>query len=194
MLGPAIYRGQDVTGLVFGGYEIVGLAGYKYNISGHKNHKLWKVKCIHCNRYFESQAQHVINSKYGCAECKGDQMSGTNSVHWKGGKHIPGFFIAKIKNKNLERRSKNIEFNLTVEYLDKLWESQGGRCAYTGEKLNFGRSKVNGNASLDRIDSSLGYIEGNVQFVHKDVNIMKWDLSEQRFLEICKKITKNRSK
>jgi hypothetical protein len=75
---------------------------------------------------------------------------------------------------------------------DLLWENQNGKCAYTGELLNFGRSKVNGTASLDRIDSSLGYVEGNVQFVHKDVNIMKWDLSEKRFLDICEKITKNR--
>ena len=193
VLDPAIYRGQDVTGIVFGGYEVIGLSGYKYNSRGNKSHKLWKVRCIHCKNYFESQAQHIVNSKHGCMKCKGDQMSGTRSIHWKGGKHIPGFFIAKIKSKNLDRRSKTIDFDLSVEYLDDLWERQGGKCAYTGEPLNFGRSKINGNASLDRIDSSLGYIEGNVQFVHKDVNIMKWDLSEQRFIEICKKITKNRS-
>ena len=193
MLGPAIYKNKDVTGQIFGGYKVVGLSGYTYNKMGHKQHRLWKVECIHCKNEFIQQGQHVVTSKFGCKDCKGDQMSATNSVHWKGGRFVPGFFISKIKHKNLHRRSKNIEFNLSYEYLDLLWEAQNGRCAYTGEKLDFGRSKISGTASLDRIDSSMGYVEGNVQFVHKDVNIMKWNLSEERFIEICNKITKNRS-
>lgn len=45
-----------------------------------------------------------------------------------------------------------------------------------------------GTASLDRIDSSKGYIEGNVQWVHKYVNVMKWDFSMEEFLDICRKI------
>lgn len=192
MLAPAIYKNQNVTGFIFGGYEVIGLAGYTYDKNGHKQHRLWKVKCIHCNNLFIQQGQHVVESKLGCKNCKGSQISGTKSVHWKGGKYIPAYFISKIKSRNLERRSKTIEFDLSYEYLDRLWVEQGGRCAYTGEELNFGKSKISGNASLDRIDSSLGYIEGNVQFVHKDVNIMKWDLSHDRFLDICEKIIKNR--
>lgn len=41
---------------------------------------------------------------------------------------------------------------------------------------------------LDRIDSSKGYIEGNVQWVHKDVNMMKQNYSQKYFIEMCKKI------
>ena len=40
-------------------------------------------------------------------------------------------------------------------------------------------------ASLDRIDSNLDYIEGNVQWVHKRVNAMKSDMSTKEFLEWC---------
>jgi hypothetical protein len=43
-------------------------------------------------------------------------------------------------------------------------------------------------ASLDRIDSSKGYIEGNLQWVHKDVNIMKMDLSQVEFIDYCVKV------
>jgi hypothetical protein len=192
MLVPAIYKGEDVTNSIFGGYKVLGLVGHTYDKNGHKQHRLWKVLCIFCNNEYVQQGQHVTVSKFGCHNCKGDQMCANKSVHWKGGKHIPGFFISKIKHKNLNRGSRVIDFNLSYDYLDLLWENQNGKCAYTGELLNFGRSKVNGTASLDRIDSSLGYVEGNVQFVHKDVNIMKWDLSEKRFLDICEKITKNR--
>ena len=46
-------------------------------------------------------------------------------------------------------------------------------------------------ASLDRIDSTKGYIEGNVQWVDKIVNAMKWNIPEKYFIEICKTIAKN---
>ena len=44
------------------------------------------------------------------------------------------------------------------------------------------------SASLDRIDSSKGYIEGNVQWVHKDINKIKTDMSDNKFIEWCKLI------
>lgn len=48
-----------------------------------------------------------------------------------------------------------------------------------------------GTASLDRIDSTKGYVEENVQWVHKDVNFMKSNLTEQRFKELISKIYHN---
>ena len=81
--------------------------------------------------------------------------------------------------------------NLTREDLDKLFESQNRKCVYTKYDLYFGNNRIRGTASLDRIDSSKGYVDGNVQWVHKDVNTIKWDLSHDKFLEICKLITEN---
>ena len=46
-------------------------------------------------------------------------------------------------------------------------------------------------ASLDRIDSSKGYVPGNIQWVHKDVNWMKGSFTQEYFVNICKKISKN---
>ena len=40
-------------------------------------------------------------------------------------------------------------------------------------------------ASLDRIDSLLGYTIDNVQWVHKDINRIKFDMSQCRFVELC---------
>jgi len=45
------------------------------------------------------------------------------------------------------------------------------------------------NASLDRIDNSKGYIIDNVQFVHKDINIMRGTLSMERFTDLCNLIS-----
>jgi hypothetical protein len=184
--------GESVFGTVIGGYRVIEFSGYTYDKNGNKQHHLWEVECVECGERYVRQKQHVRNSKLGCSNCKGELQSGTRSAHWRGGEFVPAHFVAKVKH-GLERRSRTLTFDLSFDYLDALWLAQQGRCAYTGEELWFGRSKVNGNASLDRIDSALGYIEGNVQFVHKDINIMKWDFPESRFLELCYKITEMRN-
>lgn len=51
--------------------------------------------------------------------------------------------------------------------------------------MQMSKQREEGTASLDRIDSSRGYVEGNVQWVHKDVNFMKQALSQERFVELC---------
>lgn len=43
-------------------------------------------------------------------------------------------------------------------------------------------------ASLDRIDSSKGYIKGNVQWTTIDANIAKQDMKESDFIELCQKV------
>jgi len=40
-------------------------------------------------------------------------------------------------------------------------------------------------ASLDRIDSSKGYVKDNVQWVHKDINRMKWNFPQDKFVKLC---------
>jgi hypothetical protein len=66
--------------------------------------------------------------------------------------------------------------------------------ALAGVKLaDFGIAKKTaaghrGTASLDRIDSTLGYVTGNVQWVHKSVNHMKSDTPEEEFVEWCRRI------
>jgi len=44
-------------------------------------------------------------------------------------------------------------------------------------------------ASLDRIDSSKGYVLDNVQWVHKRVNFLKRDYSEKELLFWCNAIS-----
>lgn len=51
-----------------------------------------------------------------------------------------------------------------------------------------GAGRVNTNISIDRIDSSVGYVRGNVQFVCDVANRMKQDLSHKELLVWCKKI------
>lgn len=95
-------------------------------------------------------------------------------------------------------RYRNLEFNITLDYLYDLFIKQDNKCAISGIPIildksygNVKRGCVIQTASLDRIDSTQGYIEGNVQWVHKDINRMKWELNQSYFIEICKKITEH---
>lgn len=79
----------------------------------------------------------------------------------------------------------------------RLYLDQGQRCALSGVEIRIEQGCVQhrrnrSTASLDRIDNSKGYVRGNVQWVHKDVNKMKRDLNEARFLELCRLIAKQR--
>ena len=57
-----------------------------------------------------------------------------------------------------------------------------GPCFYCGLEVSMG---------IDRINSKEGYIEGNVQWLHKIVNIMKWNLSQDEFINWCRLVCQN---
>jgi hypothetical protein len=42
---------------------------------------------------------------------------------------------------------------------------------------------------LDRIDSSQGYVSGNVQWVHTIINFMKTSLPQREFIRWCRLVT-----
>lgn len=96
--------------------------------------------------------------------------------------------------RNAKKRFK--EFNLTLEDLKQVWEQQGGICPYTGLKLYLPTWKKKGSceqlwyrASLDRIDSSKGYVAGNVQFVSTPINFMKSTMSDLETKQYLKLIS-----
>lgn len=43
--------------------------------------------------------------------------------------------------------------------------------------------------SLDRIDSNKGYIENNIQWVVKEINFMKNNLTEKEFFILCNSVS-----
>lgn len=118
---------------------------------------------------------------------------GCGISRYKGYKELSGVFWKNIKG---SAKSRKIKFSLTIEEAwDKL-ERQGFICALTGTPLKISKkykwNAENNTASLDRIDSSKGYTVDNIQWLHKDVNRMKWNLSEDRFIEICNLVSKRK--
>lgn len=98
---------------------------------------------------------------------------------------------------NCKRRNEH-EFDLDLEYLEELWNIQKGICPYTKLQLilnNHGHQHKDFRytASLDRIDSSIGYIKGNVQFISTAINYMKHTMSDEMCNEFLLQISKNLS-
>lgn len=126
--------------------------------------------------------------------CQNQNRKGENSKTWRGHGGISGTHWRTICN-NFKRRKNVEEFSINIEYVWDLFCKQKGKCALSGFDINFAedrRSYQKGEttASLDRIDPSKGYIHGNVQWIHKDVNKSKYDFTQERYVELCRSVAK----
>lgn len=106
-----------------------------------------------------------------------------------GGKH-KNVLLSWYKKKEKKAAERGIRWGITPRYLQTVYERQGGRCALTGIEIHFHNTKGEGTLSIDRINSDKGYIYGNIQLVDKRVNFMKWSLSQEVFIAMCKKVAK----
>jgi len=98
--------------------------------------------------------------------------------NWKGCGDLSAHLWGRIVR---EAASRRITVTISIEDAWALYVQQKGRCSYSGLPIGFGRDCT---ASLDRIDSQRGYVAGNIHWVHKVVNRMKWKLPENDFLRL----------
>lgn len=78
-------------------------------------------------------------------------------------------------------KQRNLSWDINIEDGWDLFVKQGGLCAISGLPIDFYlkmKDIKNKTASLDRIDSNKGYTIDNIQWVHKHINLMKWDMSD----------------
>lgn len=178
------------------------------------NRKLTTFTCPSCGREADKPTtEYNRNVKLGrnsfcsrsCAVSYGNKHrsheysnSETNIEHLKtiSNNHRDEYTPFRYTLRNAKKRFK--DFDLDLEYLKELWETQKGVCPYTKIKLFLPEYKalvedVRIRASLDRIDSSKGYIKGNVQFISTSINYMKNDLSHEETIEFLKTIVTNLS-
>ena len=155
-----------------------------------KDQQYWLCECT-CGNIKAIRTSHLIRSiSKGCCKCKDTRFISNKSMHWKGGKFISSTCLTMCKLAAIRRK---LEFNITIEDLENQWLLQNGKCAYTNIELTLPKKSrdFEANYSIDRIDSSIGYIKNNIHWVLKEINVMKMDLKEDRFLELCKIVTEN---
>lgn len=160
---------------------------------GPHNHYLWDVKCK-CGMEFKLDRRVLLQHKNGTfkyhAYCLLNR--GKDSAGYTGCTGLTGHKFSSIRQK---ARKRGIPFEITLKDAGEQFEKQKGLCALSGDKLYFDsrrkHEKAKGysmNASLDRIDSSKGYIKGNVQWVLKPLNMMKAQHTFTELLALCRKV------
>ena len=158
-----------------------------------KGRKLIEIKCDHCEIMFSKPVTEYnrnvsLNRKNYCSRsCTGKRMG--NIAHLK---KVNSNYDISQHSKNLideftgfryylrNSKSRDKEHTITLQDLKDQWESQKGKCTYTGIDLQLYKNTKSlipyeQKASLDRIDSSLGYIKGNIEFISLPINYLKAD-------------------
>lgn len=166
---------------LFGSWKILDSIPKILTKASTKHYLCICTKCNNTQRYVSGVDLKSGNSKH-CNSCG----------QYNGYKNLSGSYLASIKK---GAKSRNIEYNVTPEYLYNLIEKQNFKCKLSGVDIEldkyFHKKDNFHSASLDRIYNNLGYVEGNVQWVHKDINIMKNKYDEKYFIEMCRKIAQN---
>lgn len=121
------------------------------------------------------------NKTCGCIR----QREGFINPSYQGCEFVSKTYFTTIKYNAIRKKRK---FNLSIDYLNELLVKQNHKCAMSGLEIKVGSTKTETTASVDRINNKLGYIIGNVQWVHKDVNRMKSDFDSNYFKFLCSKI------
>lgn len=177
---------EDLTNKKFGKLLVIKLANRKdtrnYNI-------YWECKCECGNIHITSRSGLVNNLITSCRKC----------VIWKKPDKIGEItktYYHTLKSKATERQ---LSFSISREELWDLFLKQDKKCALSGVDLAFSntcynKDRLTRTASLDRIDSNLGYTLDNVQWIHKRLNTMKMHFNNNEFINFCRLIVQKRNK
>lgn len=137
------------------------------------------VKCPYCENSISTKPNKLITGHTKSCGC-------TANARRKGTKNISSTFWSRLIQ---HAKSRNLDIDITIQDLEELLIKQDFKCALSGIQIKVGygslKKKDEVTGSVDRIDNSKGYIKGNIQFVHKDINWMKQDFEQSIFLEYC---------
>jgi hypothetical protein len=168
---------KDRTGLTINNWTFI-----KFVNTTIKGDARWLCKCSCGNEVIVQAANIMSGQSKKCLKCS----SLSHIYNYQDDVPTP---VWKTIKANAIKRKKG--FFITKEYIQELFLKQNKKCALSGIDIYFAKNNqdyVNRNqtASLDRIDNSKDYIEGNVQWIHKRINIMKNNLTDLEFINYCK--------
>lgn len=147
-------------------------------------------RCPECNEmqsYLrKNYAEESLKAGKVCKSCSNKK---TDNCHrgWHRGVRVSWF--NKFKS-NAELRG--LDWDLSLDDIADLMESQNSKCCLTGWSIEFPESghPQKAPASIDRVNSNLGYIKENVQLVTRQVNMMKQAYTQEEFIKVCRAVAK----
>lgn len=176
----------NLVGQIFGYLEVIEMIR---NETPKVKNWMCAVKCLGCANTPTKivTTWHLMNGKITSCGCRRDQYektTGCNNKQFTGVGDMRGKFWSKMLK---HAKNRNLEVTVTKEEAYQLFLDQNKKCALSNIPIQFGRSNwyEETTASLDRIDSSKGYIKNNIQWVHKDINLMKNSYDQEYFIKMC---------
>jgi hypothetical protein len=163
-------------------------------------------RCIHCNEvkssatfkthsgnrqfFFEDGEEIKIAVCYACDyKTNRERYARYDRSVWAA-TTIRAVVMTNFQRWRSKTRDMGLRFDLTREYLIRLWESQHGTCHYTGLPIDLENDRGGWSGpSLDRIEPGKGYTVGNVAWTTKLVNTTKGQRSAAEFVEFCQLVT-----
>lgn len=143
----------------------------------------WLCQCD-CGQYKRFRRSLLSRPKHtkscGCIK----KQTGPTSYKFKGYGEIGKRYWSNVLRNAAARKWV---VRVSIQQAWELFLKQNKKCALTGLPLKFDSNvwSRDGNASLDRINSSLPYDIENIQWVDKRVNNMKQALPQKEFIQLC---------
>lgn len=165
----------------------------------------WKnglLKCKCCNNYFPEEIFHKQGKsiiRHGrdsrCPQCKAKQNKIAREKYDDKTK-LEKVLLSRFLGAQDRAKRQNIEFNITKEDIENLWNLQNGLCAISDIPMTYelDKGRIFTNVSIDKINPNLGYTKDNIQLVCMAVNQMKSDMSLQELYMFCEAIIKKKKK
>jgi hypothetical protein len=138
--------------------------------------------CRECGDYFETRNENRECCSRLCGNIYGRRKSLIRSGNPRKAKKLhlnTPQETAYIKCRNGAKR-RHIKFSLTIAELMQEWQKP---CFYCGEDIK--------TIGIDRIDSSIGYIAGNIRSCCKWCNWMKNVRTSSEFIDHCHRIVEH---
>lgn len=152
--------------------------------------------CLACfseynKQYCQRNRSKLKSNKRRYYATNKDTLRKKANAYWQGS---PEAFLSDAFHRAKESaarrfgsRARTLSFELTREYLIELYHQQKGLCALSGIPMEHKWDNLC-SISVDRIDSKLGYVSGNVQLVCKWVNLAKQRHSNEEFRAVLGKL------
>lgn len=177
------YNFKDLTGKKFGQLTVLQRLPEYTKTRG----ALWECICECGNKTKLSSNSLTSGNSVTCGDKSRHEGTVLDTKNLRFG-DLPAVHLSSIKQNATKR---NLIFDVTGEYLWDLFIKQDRKCAVSNIDLTFTEHRNSHKfrnettASLDRIDSSKGYVVGNVRWVHKDINKMLSNYGDKKFIDYC---------
>jgi hypothetical protein len=143
-----------------------------------------KVRCD-CGSEYTVRKGTFTDGKPNKKRCFKCGRKGSANSNKNGCGEVSGRYMSTIR---CGAKRRKLEYKITAKDAWEQFVKQNHCCALSGQKLVLsydGDRNSSNTASLDRIDSTLGYVLGNIQWLHKNINVTKFSFPQYIYIKLC---------